>query len=237
MEENRKNKQFKLRLPEDDINFIKNKSEELGYKTVSAFVIDSAKNHFRVELDMQVYRELTKEINYIGKNINNLVRRINTDGFYTDTDIDFINTNQQKIIKMMNKEYDKLLNVRKKYSSGNLSLKEKQNLINSLVKNEIEVPKKVVLEEVYEKIKDDIVYVCEVISKSPSKEDGLDDYIWEYVYGKTLFELDEKSLIKFADELFIYTQRLKFKLVKIDKQFDDDDWYELKDILDEYEIN
>ncbi|EAD2321926.1 hypothetical protein AP105_15325, partial [Listeria monocytogenes] len=120
MEDKRKNKQLKLRLSEEDINYIKNKSEELGYKTVSAFVIDSAKNHFKIDMDMSIYRELTKEINYIGKNINSLVRRINSDGFYSDNDIEIIESNQRKIINKMNKEYDRLLNLKKKTTSDNL---------------------------------------------------------------------------------------------------------------------
>ncbi|MGQ7173831.1 hypothetical protein ACUOCP_54200, partial [Escherichia sp. R-CC3] len=54
----------------------------------------------------KAYRDLTKEINYIGKNINSLIRRINTDGIYTDSDIDFLRVNQKKIINLINTEYD-----------------------------------------------------------------------------------------------------------------------------------
>lgn len=232
----RTNTYLQLRISPEDKEFVKNKADELGYNSVSAFMIDSAKNHFKVELDMSVYRELTKEINYIGKNINNLVRRINTDGFYSDTDIDFINNNQQKIINLMNKEYDRLLNLKKKMTSDQMTLKDKGKLIESLTKVEIDIPKKLVLEEVYEKIKDDVVYICQIIAKSPLKDEGLDEYLLEYINGRTLFELEQNRLIKFADELFIYTQKLKFKLVKFDNQFNDEDWFELKDILDEYEI-
>ena len=228
---------LQITLDNEEKEFIKERADELGYKSVSAFLIDSAKNHFKVEIDMSIYRELTKEINYIGKNINSLVRRINTDGFYSDTDIDFINHNQQKIINLMNKEYDRLLNLKKKMTSDQMTLKDKEKLIESFMKVEIDIPKKIVLEEVYEKIKDDVIYICEIIGKSPSKNEGLDDYILDYMNGKTLFELDEKKLIDFSNELFIYTQKLKFKLVKLDNQFTDDDWYELKDILDEYEID
>lgn len=232
----RTNTYLQLRISPEDKEFVKNKADELGYKSVSAFMIDSAKNHFKVELDMSVYRELTKEINYIGKNINSLVRRINTDGFYADTDLDFIQQNQQKIIHLMNKEYDHLLHFRKKMTSDQMTLKDKEKLIESLTKVEIDIPKKLVLEEVYEKIKDDVIYICEIIGKSPSKNEGLDEHILEYINGRTLFELDDKKLIDFSNELFIYTQKLKFKMVKLDNQFTDDDWFDLKDILDEYEI-
>lgn len=227
---------LQITLDKEEKEFIKKRADELGYKSVSAFIIDSAKNHFKVEMDMSVYRELTKEINYIGKNINSLIRRINTDGFYSDNDLEIIESNQRKIVNKMNKEYDRLLNLKKKSTSDKMSLQDKKNLIESLTKLDIDVPKKVVLEEVYEKIKDDVVYICEIISKSPSKNEGLDEYILEYINGKTLFELEDDKLIELSNEIFMYTQKLKFKLVNLDNQFDDDDWYELKDILDEYEI-
>ncbi|PGM62532.1 plasmid mobilization protein, partial [Bacillus cereus] len=113
----RTNTYFQMRLTEEDKEYIKNKSEELGYKNVSAFLIDSAKTHFKLEVDMKIYRDLTKEINYIGKNINSLIRRINTDGIYTDHDIDFLKVNQKKIIKIIHKEYDRLLDLKTKFNS------------------------------------------------------------------------------------------------------------------------
>ena len=45
----------------------------------------------------------------------------------------------------MNKEYDRLLDLKTNFTSENLSLKEKENLIKALEENQIEVPKKVVL--------------------------------------------------------------------------------------------
>lgn len=93
--------------------FIQNKAKQLGYNYVSAFLLESAKSHFKLNVDMSVYKNLAREINYIGKNINSLIRRINTDGFYSDSDIDFLKTNQKIIINLMNKEYDRLLNLKK----------------------------------------------------------------------------------------------------------------------------
>lgn len=225
-----------VRLLEEDKEFIKNKAEEFGYKTVSAFIVDSAKSHFKLEMDMKAYRDLTKEINYIGKNINSLIRRINTDGIYTDNDIDFLRINQKKIIKIMNTEYDRLLDLKTKFNSDSLSKKQKEKLIKSLSENQIKIPKKLVLEEVYEKIKEDFVYIIECIENSPEQDMEVTEYVWQYLYGDTLYKLDDNQLIKLADSIFIFAQKLKFKLSKLDNVFSDDDWFELKDILDEYEI-
>ncbi|AKR13202.1 TPA: hypothetical protein QCX99_004795 [Bacillus thuringiensis] len=227
---------LKLSLSKEDKEFIKNKATDLGYKTVSAFLIDSAKTHFKLEVDMAVYRNLAKEINYIGKNINSLIRRINTDRIYTDNDIDFLRVNQKKIINLINTEYDRLIDLKTKFNSESLSKQQKEKLIQSLSENQIQIPKKLVLEEVYEKIKEDFVYIIECIENSPEQDKEVTEYVWQYLYGRTLYKLDDNQLIKMANSIFIFAQKLKFKLSKFDNIFEDDDWFELKDILDEYEI-
>ena len=62
------------------------------------------------------------------------------------------------------------------------------------------------------------------------------DYIWGYLYGKTLSSLSEIDLIKFSDSIYSFYEVLKIKKIKLDYQFSDDDWFELLDILDAYEI-
>lgn len=227
---------MELRVTKEQKDFIKNKSEEMGFGSVTAFLIQSAENHFRLNIDMSAYKKLANEINYIGKNINSLVRKVNTLGVYSDNDIDFLQNNQKAIIGLMNKEYDRLLNLKANFTSENMSLKEKESLIKALEENQIEVPKKVVLEEIYEQITDDFSFIGEAIANSPEQEKDVEDYVWEYLYGETLFSLDEKKLIEFANKIFIFTQKLKMKLLKLDNIFDNDDWFSLKDILDEYEI-
>ncbi len=227
---------LQITLDEKDKEMIKNKAVELGYKSTSAFIIDSAKTHFKLNVDMKVYRDLTKEINYIGKNINSLIRRINTDEIYTDSDIDFLRVNQKKIINLINTEYDRLIDLKTKFNSDSLSKKQKEKLIQSLSENQIQIPKKLALEEVYEKIKEDFIYIIECIENSPKQDEEVTEYVWQYLYGDTLFKLDDNQLIELADSIFIFAQKLKFKLSKLDNVFEDDDWFELKDILDEYEI-
>lgn len=233
----RTNTYLQLRLSKEDKEFIKNKAEELGYPTVSSFLIDSAKDFIKIQMDLSDYQQIAREMNYIGKNINSLVRRINTDGFYTNTDLTFIEVNLEKINELIKKEFARLLKEKKKYMLGNFSKKEKQELIESFKESNLPVPKRFLLEEIYEMIRKDINYLCEVIRSSPLNDDGLDEYLLDYVNeGKTLSGLSEEELIKFSDELFFYTQKIKRKMDDLRNDYDDDDWYELKDILDEYEI-
>ena len=70
---------LQISLTKEQKEAIKIKANDLGYYSVSAFLLDSSRSFFRLKVDMSVYRDLTKEVNYIGKNINSIVRRIDSE--------------------------------------------------------------------------------------------------------------------------------------------------------------
>jgi len=233
---NNKTQNIIMRVTEEEKEWVKNKANKLGYHSMTAFLMHAAETQIQLTVDMKVYRDLTKEINYIGKNINNLIRHIYTQGIYADSDIDFLKANQEKIWDLINKQYDKLLSLGKDFTSEKISLESLEGIAATLEKEKLEIPKRFVLEEIYEGIKNDFLYLIEVIKKSPEQEEDVVEYLFEYLYGDTLFQLEDAALIAFSDELFSFTQKIKFKMMKLEYHFDDDDWFELKDILDEYEI-
>lgn len=225
-----------MRVTEEEKEWVKNKANKLGYHSMTAFLMHAAETQIQLTVDMKVYRDLTKEINYIGKNINNLIRHIYTQGIYADSDIDFLKANQEKIWDLINKQYAKLLSLGKDFTSEKISLESLEGIAATLEKEKLEIPKRFVLEEIYEGIKNDFLYLIEVIKKSPEQEEDVVEYLFEYLYGDTLFQLEDAALIAFSDEIFSFTQKIKFKMMKLEYHFNDDDWFELKDILDEYEI-
>lgn len=91
------------------------------------------------------------------------------------------------------------------------------------------------LEEIYEQIRSNILYTCQMIDDSPEQEEGISDYVYEYLFDGVLFDLDEKTLVEFANEIYLFAEKIKMKLLNINNVFDDDDWFDLKDILDQYE--
>lgn len=226
---------LEMRLTSKEKEYIYNKAEELGYKFISPFILNCVEEHFVIELDLSFFREVTKELNYIGNNINNLVHHIFTIGVYSDYDLKEIQRLQKEITRIIDKEYDYLLKLRKKYRESNMSLKDKKRLIDELNKKEIEVPKELLYEEIYEKIRNNVLYICKIIEDSPEQEDGIDDYVYEYLFDGVVLDLDRETLLEFADDIYMFTEKMKMKLLNVTNVFEDDDWWELKDILDEYE--
>lgn len=226
---------FNLSLSPKEKEFIQEKAKDYGYNNVSAFILNSVENHFVIGLDLSHFQEVTKEISYIGKNINNLVHHIFKTGMYSDYDLKEIQRLQKEIFERVNHEYDYLLKLRKKYKESNMTSKDKKRLIEELNKHEIEVPKEVLLEEIYEQVRNNFVYIAKIIDDSPEQEDGISDYVYEYMFDGALMDLDEQNLIAIADEIYIFSEKMKMKMVNFRNYFEDEDWYDLKEILDKYE--
>lgn len=232
----KKTKKIELRVTEEDKAFIINKAKKLGFKSTTAFLIDGARTYFRLNIDMSVYRGLTKEINYIGHNINNVVRKMNTDGFYTDMEIDQIKSKLNLIYDLMNREYKRLIELKFNYTSDKLNLKTTTDLINGMKKTEMKIPKELIYEEIFERINNDIVYIIGFIESSQELEKELSDFTWDWLYDGHFFKLEESLLISFWDEIFIFAEKLKSKDQKRGYEFTEDDWFEFRDILYKYTI-
>lgn len=225
-----------LRIDQKEKDIIKAKAERLGYKTLKAFILSAAENHFLIELDLSHYREVAKEINYVGKNINSLIRRINTDGIYTQSDVLYLSEKMSEIKDILSKDYQSLIKLRKKYESDKMSIKDKQELLQMLMPDNVRVPRKFLLKDILDSIKDDMLYLHEAISQSLDLDEGFSDYLWQYLCGRTLSEIENDKLVDLADKIYIFTEKMKYKLMNHDIYFDECDWDELKEILDEYEI-
>jgi len=230
-----KKEKIEMRVTPKQKEFIKNKSDELGFKSVSAFLISCAEDFFMIDLDLSHFDKVAKEINYVGNNINNLVHHIFTVGVYSDYDLKEIQRLQKEIYNRLNVEYDYLLKLRKKYRESNMSVQDKKRLIEELNKNSMSVPKEVLLNEIYEQIRNNVLYITKVIEDSPEQEDGISDYVYEYLFDGNLFDLDEQTLVNLADEIYLFAEKMRMKLLNATNFFDDDDWFEFKEILDKYE--
>ncbi|MGG5373452.1 hypothetical protein [Enterococcus sp. AZ196] len=222
-------------LTEKEKEFIKKKAGDLGFSSASSFLLDASKTYFRLDMDMSAYRQLTKEINYIGKNINSLMRRINTDGFYTDMEIDFFKSKLNQIYKLMNREYRRLTDLKFNFSSDNLDLKKTEILIQAMKEKKMKIPKELLFGEVFERIREDFDFLIKCLDDSPKQEKELSEFVWDYLYSNSIVNLNEDSLIELYNELFILSEKIKFKTERKGYCFSDDDWFELKEIIDKYQ--
>ena len=50
-------------------------------------------------------------------------------------------------------------------------------------------------------------------------------------------KLSDDDLIKLSDKLFKYYEKLRLKAIDLDYHFTDEDWFNLLEIIDEFEFN
>lgn len=230
-----KTERIEFRVTESEKQFIQDKANDLGFKSASAFLISNAEDFFTVKLDLSHFKEVSKEVNDIGKNINNLVHHIFAIGVYSDHDLYEIQRLQKAVFDKVNQDYDYLLKLRRNDQLSNMVLKDKDRFTQAFKQQNLDVPKELVLGQVYEQIRNNTAYICQLIEDSPEQEEGISDYVYEYMFDGPLFRLDDEVLNQFSDELDQFSEKMKMKLINVNNVFDDDDWWELKDILDKYE--
>lgn len=200
-----------LSVTKEEKEEIKNKAINLGYASASSFLLDSSRSFFRLKVDMSVYRDLIREINYIGKNINSIVRRINSEKFFSDLDIEHLERLLEQIYNLMDSEYKRLGKLAFNFTSDDLDTDETVKIIEAYKKNNLPIPKRELLKETYEHIYDSLVFITELVRESKYQDETIEDYIWQFLYGKTLSSLSEVDLIKFSDKIYSYYEILKIK--------------------------
>lgn len=108
-------------------------------------------------------------------------------------------------------------------------------MIESFQKNNLEVPKKVLLEEVYENIHGSFALIIDMIRTSKYQDELIEEYVWDFIYSSAIDKLSDDDLIKLSDKLFKYYEKLRLKAIDLDYHFTDEDWFNLLEIIDEFE--
>lgn len=226
---------LKISVTTEEKEAMKKKAKELGFGSVSAFLLDASETYFRLNVDMSVYRKLTREINYIGKNINALVRRINTDQLFTDLDIYTLEKKLEEIKELMMKEYMHLSDLQFKFTSDKLTEDDTIRMIEAFQKNNLDVPKQVLLEEVYENIHGSFALIIDMIRTSKYQDELIEEYVWDFIHSSAIDNLSDDDLIRLGDKLFKYYEKLRLKAIDLNYHFTDEDWFNFLEIIDEFE--
>lgn len=231
----RKKTYLQISLDPKEKEYIKEKTKLFGYATISAFLIDSANSHIMLNVDMSVYRKLYREVNYIGKNINSIVRRINSEKFYSDLEVEHLERRMDEIYGLMEKEYDRLEKVAFHFTRNDLTEDEVVKIIKAYEENHLPIPKFVLLQDVYQNIHDSLVFITEMIRESKYQDEEIEEYLWIYLNNDFFKNLSDERLTEFSNRLLKYYENLRRKKLNLDYHFSDDDWFDLVDILDDYE--
>src|SRR5699024_4099184 len=97
-----------LSLKKKEKQKIIQKAIEEGYGTTSSFLVDKALNQIKIEAVYNGFRELVIEVNRIGTNINQLIRNIQYNKYFTDDQIKILENEVTKLNQFIRNERSKI---------------------------------------------------------------------------------------------------------------------------------
>lgn len=104
-----------------------------------------------------------------------------------------------------------------------------------MTQNNIKIPDNIILENVYEDIRNNFLYVIKLLEESPEGFEQEAEYVTEYIYEHAFTDFDREEVINLSNDIFNYCEDLKFKFISGKSYFDDSDWFKLRGILEKYD--
>ena len=87
MENRKRNIQIKFRVTEEEKKLIEQKMAQLPTKRIGAYMRKMAIDGFIIYTDLSEFKEFQKELQAIGRNVNQIAKRVNATGSTYDADI------------------------------------------------------------------------------------------------------------------------------------------------------
>ena len=126
MEKNNRTRRIEARVTEEEYQRYKKKADEKGM-TMTSLIRNSLENNITINLDTSVYRDLVIEVRRIGININQILKRIHYNEYFTQADMEMIKTNQEMIEEKLEEERKSIWETKKQLN--NLTIQEAINLL------------------------------------------------------------------------------------------------------------
>ena len=98
MQNLKRNIQMKFRVTEEERKLIEQKMSQLPTKQIGAYLRKMAIDGYIIYTDTSNIKEFTKELQTIGKNVNQIAKRVNSTSRIYETDIEEIWQLQRRIL-------------------------------------------------------------------------------------------------------------------------------------------
>lgn len=204
------------------------KKAEKNNTTITALVLNSIENDITVNLDTSDYRDLVIQFRRIGNNINNILKHIHFNQFFTDMDILTIEENLKILAVKLNEE--KLKINKTKRDLENLTPRK---IINILEKENKKVPLYLIYDEIIDHINFKLRSFIDLIN-AEKWDKGYPPYIEIFIqyFHPTDYEHDE--LVNFSNDLDEVLYRIDQKILAQTGKLTYEDFMKVMDVLNKY---
>ena len=103
-----RSKRIELRVTEDELMKIRDRMEEAGISSLTAYLVRMAIHGYVIVMDLSDLKEILRLLQISGNNLNQYARRANETGSIYHEDIEELKNNQKEILQEMRKVLDRL---------------------------------------------------------------------------------------------------------------------------------
>ena len=103
-----RSKYIHIRVTPEEVDRIKERMEEAGIRSMTAYLLRMALNGFVIVMDLSDLKEILRLLQISGNNLNQYAKRANETGSIYREDIEELKNNQKETLQEMRKMLDKL---------------------------------------------------------------------------------------------------------------------------------
>ena len=103
-----RSKRIELRVTEDELMKIRDRMEEAGISSLTAYLVRMAIHGYVIVMDLSDLKEILRLLQISGNNLNQYARKANETGSIYHEDIEELKNNQKEILQEMRKVLDSL---------------------------------------------------------------------------------------------------------------------------------
>ena len=103
-----RSKYIHIRVTPEEVDRIKERMQEVGIKSMTAYLLRMALHGFVTMMDLSDLKEILRLLQISGNNLNQYAKKANETGSIYKEDIDELKSNQKEIVQEMRKVLDKL---------------------------------------------------------------------------------------------------------------------------------
>lgn len=103
-----RSKYIHIRVTPEEVDRIKERMQEAGIKSMTAYLLRMALHGFVIMMDLSDLKEILRLLQISGNNLNQYAKKANETGSIYKEDIDELKSNQKEIVQEMRKMLDKL---------------------------------------------------------------------------------------------------------------------------------
>ena len=102
---NMREHQIHMRVSQEEYELLQQKMKQSGCATLSAYLRKIAIDGMIVKLDIPEFKEISRQLRYIGNNLNQIAKRLNSGSGVYAADFEEIKERQTEITKLVRRVY------------------------------------------------------------------------------------------------------------------------------------